>query len=311
MIAAPEVSVIICTHNPRAEYLHRVIDALHAQTLPFDLWELLLIDNVSSEPVADRSDLSWHPNARHIREEELGLTPARLRGIAEAIGNLLIFIDDDNVLSSDYLAEALAIAQSYPWLGAWGGTISGEFEVPPAEWAKPLLCLLAIRHYDDEFWSNDPGNGRALPVGAGLCIRLTVARKYREAVLLDPARSRLGRRGTSLYSTEDIDLIVTCRELGLGWGNFPRLRMMHLIPASRLSKRYFLRLSEDMAASGAIFRESRGYGSERPAIGALRLLRFVNQFVQHGRHVAQFYLAAQRGLRNAHRILSERPGSFH
>ena len=62
-------------------------------------------------PVANSYDLSWHPHARHIREDELGLTPTRLRGIAEAEGDLLVFIDDDNILTPDYLERAAAI----PW----------------------------------------------------------------------------------------------------------------------------------------------------------------------------------------------------
>jgi glycosyltransferase involved in cell wall biosynthesis len=40
-----KVSVVICTHNSRRGYLVRVLDALKAQTLPREQWELLLIDN--------------------------------------------------------------------------------------------------------------------------------------------------------------------------------------------------------------------------------------------------------------------------
>ena len=39
----------------------------------------------SKEDLAERFDLSWHPHAHQIREHELGLTPARLRGIGEEI----------------------------------------------------------------------------------------------------------------------------------------------------------------------------------------------------------------------------------
>jgi glycosyltransferase involved in cell wall biosynthesis len=109
------LSVVICSHNPRPDYLARVLAALQAQTLPLADWELLLIDNASAEPLEGRFDLSWHPNARHVREEVLGLTPARLRGIAEAASPLLVFVDDDNVLSSDYLAQVVSFEQT-PWL---------------------------------------------------------------------------------------------------------------------------------------------------------------------------------------------------
>ncbi|HTA29597.1 MAG TPA: glycosyltransferase family 2 protein, partial [Candidatus Cybelea sp.] len=99
-MASPRCSVIICTHNPRPACLRRTLDSLRTQTLPFELWEFLLIDNASQPPLMGESDLSWHSQARHVREEELGLTPARLRGIKESAGELLIFIDDDNVLRS-------------------------------------------------------------------------------------------------------------------------------------------------------------------------------------------------------------------
>src|SRR5580700_7281413 len=92
-----EISVIICSHNPRAHYLQRTIQALRDQTFPRDRWELLLIDNASSVPLAENWDVSWHSNAKHVVESELGLSAARRRGIHEARGELLIFVDDDNI----------------------------------------------------------------------------------------------------------------------------------------------------------------------------------------------------------------------
>src|SRR6202034_2788555 len=97
-----DVSVIICSLNPRPEYLRRVLESLRAQTLPPDRWELVLVDNASREPLAGRWDLSWHPHGRHAREEELGLTPARLKGIAECRGEIVVFADDDNILAADF-----------------------------------------------------------------------------------------------------------------------------------------------------------------------------------------------------------------
>src|SRR5258708_24159047 len=53
-----EFSVIICAHNPRPQYLRRVLEALRSQTLPKQEWELLLIDNLSSIPLMPNWDLS-------------------------------------------------------------------------------------------------------------------------------------------------------------------------------------------------------------------------------------------------------------
>lgn len=156
--ALPRVSVVIPTHNPRMDYLARVIDALRQQTLAKDLWELVIIDNGSREALAVASsqssgvsrktnivDLSWHPNARIVREEQLGLTFARLRGFAEAKGELIVLVDDDNVLAPDYLQTAMRLAQKHPKLGAFGGKCLPEFEVEPPEWLKARGKGLGLR----------------------------------------------------------------------------------------------------------------------------------------------------------------------
>ena len=69
-----ELSVVICSHNPRKDYLERVLTALRGQTLPLDEWELLLIDNKSNVALGSDVDLSWHPAARIIREDTFGLS---------------------------------------------------------------------------------------------------------------------------------------------------------------------------------------------------------------------------------------------
>src|SRR5438105_4276456 len=127
------ISVVICTHNPRANYLGQCLDALRSQTLTQASWELLLVDNRSKEAVSECGDLSWHPSARIIREDKLGLTPARLRAICETTGDLLVFVDDDNVLDNDFLQIALDAAQERPFLGSWSGQCRPKFEEPPPE----------------------------------------------------------------------------------------------------------------------------------------------------------------------------------
>lgn len=178
----PDISVIICTHNPREDYLHRVLDALNAQTLPKEQWELLLIDNASKEPLLGKWNLSWHPHARHVREEELGLTPARLRGIKESVGELLVFVDDDNVLFSNYLEHLLRISQDWRVLGVWSGRSLPAFDSPPAVWTKPYWKYLALHDFSSASWGNFATAIDSFPCGAGMCIRRPVAEKYCEVV---------------------------------------------------------------------------------------------------------------------------------
>jgi hypothetical protein len=249
-----QLSVIICTHNPRQDYLRRTLEALKLQSLPKEQWELLLIDNISEEPLEESWDLSWHPNAHHIREEELGLTPARFRGIREASSEILIFVDDDNVLSADYLRTALRLTASHSWVGAFGGNIVGEFETKPERWAEVMFPFLAIIPVKHEVWALGHGSEaqRCSPCGAGMVIRKVVATYYAKISANDPLRRGLDRKGVSLISAGDIDMALCSCVLALAIGRFPQLQMTHLISTRRLERDYLLKLAEGTAFSDTI-----------------------------------------------------------
>lgn len=248
----PKLSVIICTHNPRENNLSRVLGALSRQTLAREQWELLLIDNASSEPLAKRWNVAWLPQSRIVREDELGLTPARLRGIREARSELLIFVDDDNVLDPDYLENSLSISEQFPTLGAWGGQNLPEFERPPEDYESVYLPYLACRRVEQDRWSNFPYYTDSCPFGAGLCVRTSVAAHYAAKIASDPMRVSLDRCGQSLLSGGDIDLALTSVDLGLGCGVFKALKLIHIIPASRIEEKQFFLLVRKIALSNIL-----------------------------------------------------------
>jgi len=164
----PVISVVLCTYNPRADFLERVVGGLKAQALPRERWELIVVDNNSQPPVRAGSaavagrnvgksegegaflDLSWHGNARIVREEKLGLTFARLRGFSEARAELIVMVDDDNLLAQDYLETAVRIAEERPTLGAFGGKCLPEFEHEPPEWLRGMTSGLGLRNLGEE-----------------------------------------------------------------------------------------------------------------------------------------------------------------
>ncbi|HZZ89659.1 MAG TPA: glycosyltransferase family A protein [Caulobacteraceae bacterium] len=255
----PEISVVICTHDPRTDYLDRTLAALRAQTLSLERWELLLIDNVCETPLAGRIDLGWHCAARIVREDTLGLTPARLRGIEEAAAPLLVFVDDDNVLALDYLEVALRVAAEKPFLGAWSGASVPEFDADPPAWMRRYWGHLALRQPERDLWSNLPREAETLPCGAGLCVRAEVARHYLMLNRSGKRRFQLDRTGKSLISGGDQDLAVCACDLGLGVGVVAALRLTHLIPAVRLTLDYHARLAEGIHFSDVLIAASRGY----------------------------------------------------
>jgi glycosyltransferase involved in cell wall biosynthesis len=245
-----QLSIIVCSHNPRMDYLARALRALKEQDLPCSEWELLLIDNASQVPLAGTCDLSWHPHARCIVESEVGLTSARLRAIREAEGEVLVFVDDDNVLKHDYLLECIRISEDYPHFGAWGGEVFHEFEggEPQERWKRDFWMPPPL---EKEIWSNNYDR-EAAPAGAGMCIRRAVARRYTELAAGHPLRSKLGRKGTGLNSSEDGDMAFTACDMGLGIARFPSLRLVHLIPRQRLTDDYLFRLIEGISYSDTI-----------------------------------------------------------
>jgi glycosyltransferase involved in cell wall biosynthesis len=270
----PELSVIICTHNPCIEYLSRTLDALRAQTLPMAEWELLLIDNASHSPVAGSISLTWHPNARHVKEEVLGLTAARLRGIQETQGQLLVFVDDDGVLESSYLETAVRIGQSRPDLGCWGaGCIKAEYEKPPPEWLTPWDEALAVRRLNRDLWANISGFNQSLPFGLGMCLRRTVAVHYASLCQNDNARRSLGRSGKSLNSCEDMDIAMLACALGMGTASFTGLKITHLIPQRRTTRRYMSRLIAARAESAVVLSSLYKLDNSNLSIGRFRILK--------------------------------------
>ena len=299
----PTLSVIICTHNPRDTYLARVLEALKLQSLNRESWELLIVDNASTRSVADGFDIGWHPLGRHLVEPDLGLTPARLRGISEAKSELFVFVDDDNIVNRNYLEKALRIGASYPFLGAWGGTVKAEFEKEPPAWTRPYWGHLAVREFEYPRWSNVHDDWASHPNGAGLCIRKEVAVRYADTIRNDATRRRLGRTGMVLLSHEDTDLVLTCAESGLGWGNFPDLELTHLIPNARLSEDYLDKLIEGWALSGTLL-QFRRYGMFPGNVGrAGQWFRTVITAIRRGRREARFLRARQRGQRQGRALI--------
>ena len=94
-----DISIIICTYN-RAEHLADTLESLFKLNFPPSVSvEILAVDNNSSDSTADvvnRFQIN-HPSISYIFEATAGLSHARNRGIKEAKGNIITFIDDDSI----------------------------------------------------------------------------------------------------------------------------------------------------------------------------------------------------------------------
>jgi GT2 family glycosyltransferase len=243
-----ELELVICTFDPRMDFLERTLAALRSQDLPFGRWRLTIIDNASPQPLAGRVDLSWHPNGRVIREEQIGLTNARLRAFAECQSELIVWSDDDNVLAPDYLSEALKFMSENPTIGIAGGKSLPEYQSVPPSWYRPDLAPLGCRDLGDTkiVMSACPAPKiypGASPIGAGMVSRHSALRPWIELVKSDSRRRALGRTGQALTSGEDNDMNLTALRNGWDLAYLPQLSLIHLMPPGRLTLDYQKRMA--------------------------------------------------------------------
>ncbi len=102
MQAVPDVSVIIATYN-QACYLKAAIDSVIAQT--FGDWELIVVDDGSTDGTAAVVNAFSDPRVRFIRQANQERSAARNRGTDVATGRFLAFLDADDFWHPMFLAE--------------------------------------------------------------------------------------------------------------------------------------------------------------------------------------------------------------
>jgi glycosyltransferase involved in cell wall biosynthesis len=235
------ISVVICTLNPRQDYFERCLRAIATQRLKRDGYEVFVVDNGSSKPVAEL-DIVRELRFPVIREERPGLTAARECAARNAKHDLLVFVDDDNVLSSDYLINAASIFAD-PKIGYLSGEILPEYELAPPKWFSRFEKLLAIRRFPANrlYVTTVPEFNLYFPVGAGCCIRRSLLLEYFDS-LQEEGRIE-GRSGEHLTSGEDQDIGMFVLSRGYYVGSSSTLKLCHLIPRSRLRIDYLKKLA--------------------------------------------------------------------
>jgi glycosyltransferase involved in cell wall biosynthesis len=275
--AAPpplDLSVVLCTYNPRFPEMPRVLDALRAQTLPLDRWELVIIDNNSEPPlVAAELDAGRGLPLRVVRETRQGKVPAHRRGILEARAELLVLVDDDNVFDPDYLEQALAISRAQPELGAFGGKARPAIPGGPlAGWQTRLLPYIGVRDFgEDPIVSREDRWGPWEPIGAGMVLQRRVGLEFVRVVDAVPEAAELDRIGRALLSAGDSLLARLSYPMGLACAYHPALAFDHLIPRSRVGVRYLRRMMFGHGRSLVKLNRVLGVPSEPMSLG--RLLR--------------------------------------
>ncbi|OOQ58077.1 glycosyltransferase [Mucilaginibacter pedocola] len=252
-----KLSVIIATYNPDASRLRQTLEGLQQQSLSLAQWELIVVDNNSTQPLT--IDLSWHPQAVIVHEARQGLTYARLKGFATAKNELIVLVDDDNVIDADYLHHVLEIFEKRTALGAIGGKSLPIFETEPPQWLKAFYGSLALRDLGDEAkiqaWENS--YPQYAPIGAGMGIRKAALASYIKKA--EDGQSMIAdRSGSSLASGGDNDIVLEVLKSGWQVGYFPQLLLQHIIPQGRMQAGYLAKLENSTNNSWIKLLQSHG-----------------------------------------------------
>ena len=228
------ISLIICTYNRRHHLRLALESAAQLTPPPGNGWELLVVDNNSSdgtkECVADFASQS-KLNVRYVFEEHQGLAWARNRGISEANGDVIVFTDDDVVLDRSWLAEISSAFQRFDCAAA-GGRILPLWEGPEPDWydARPGSVLRpVVAHFD---LGDCAGIATDFPYGANMAFRKAV---FAQIGLF---RTDLGRIGNGRILGEESELMERLVAAGGSIIYVPSAIVHHRVPKARATKAY-------------------------------------------------------------------------
>lgn len=125
----PTVSCIIPVYNGE-RFLAEGIESLLAQTRPPD--EIIVVDDGSTDGSADVAR-SFGDRVRYVHQENAGPAAARNRGIREATGDFISFLDADDLWEPTKLERQLRRFDERPELGYSVGLVQNFWEEEVAE----------------------------------------------------------------------------------------------------------------------------------------------------------------------------------
>jgi GT2 family glycosyltransferase len=168
---ATDVTVVVPTCG-RPELLRRTLDALAG--LHHRPRDIVVIDNAPNRP--ETADVvagcaAIGVPARYVAEPRRGVAHARNRGLAEAIGELVAFVDDDVVVDSYWLDAVVTGFTDGSTAAVTGYVLPAELEAPAQVWTERYggfgKGCRRVRFDATGYEVADPGGSRWVPATAG------------------------------------------------------------------------------------------------------------------------------------------------
>jgi glycosyltransferase involved in cell wall biosynthesis len=231
-----DISVILCTYN-RSDLLARVLQDLDNSICPEDMeWEVLVVDNNSSDATKSVVDSFIRKNPqrfRYIFEGRQGKSIALNTGVESAHGNILAFTDDDVLVDSKWVWQLKRAFDEFDCIGV-GGRIVPLFTTKPPSWLivdswQPFLNALVAFEFGEKFSAL-----RIPPFGANMAFRKTAFAKYGGfRVDLGPTGKNQGGKGEDT----EFGLRLLAHNEALMYA--PDAIVYHPVEKGRMTKKYF------------------------------------------------------------------------
>jgi GT2 family glycosyltransferase len=173
----------------------------------------------------------------YLFEGRQGKSNALNTGLVAARGGLIVFTDDDVEVAPGWLEAAADALDADPSIDYTGGPVTPRWEREPPAWLDrqrgDLWGTLAILDYGaDPFVFEDRSR---VPLGVNMAVRRSLVER------IGGFHPELGRRGRLLLGQEQAEFLARARAAGARGGYVPAMRVLHFVPASRMTKQYFRR----------------------------------------------------------------------
>jgi glucosyl-dolichyl phosphate glucuronosyltransferase len=233
------ISVIIPTLN-RSILLEKTLLSIAAQNLNQKEFEVLIIDNGSTDKTKEVAESCLLKNVRYISEPKPGLHRGRHRGLFESKGDILVYADDDIEALPSWLS---AIKESFadPSVAIVGGKDIPNYESPPPPWVEQLwnkneegkfMTYYSLIDLGEKTKTIDP----VYVFGCNFSIR-------KEILFLVNGFHPDGMPQSLIKYRGDGETYVAEKVKSLGYKTVynPKASVKHWVPSSRMNKEYLLK----------------------------------------------------------------------
>lgn len=194
------VSAVICCFNS-SDVILPTLYGLMTQKVPENAgYEVILVDNMCTDDTVEKAKKYWgncNISLKIVREETKGLVYSRIRGAKNAAYDITIFIDDDNILQSDYISKAIELFDKLPEIGIVGGYVQPLIQNSSyPNWFLKFQGVYACGA-QNKINGNLSGTKKRL-YGAGMCIRTSIAKKIfknEKDLILEGNQGKIQLRG--------------------------------------------------------------------------------------------------------------------